>query len=146
MFLYPLENPKPNQWYGNWDQYHLNRFEENIANIGVKGHFTPHSLRMFDAGIDKQLIQEQTGHASTSVRAYKRKFSCLKQNVSAVLQGKSSSTSHVGDSMESSVPYKVAKVEKSDTASCYIANAHSDVNVNVQVDSVSKTVNITVRF
>ena len=50
-------------------------FEE----AGISGHFTNHSLRatvatrMFDAGIDKQLIMHRTGHSSAvGVRNYKR--------------------------------------------------------------------------
>lgn len=45
---------------------------------GLKGHFTNHSLRataatrLYNAGIDEQLIAEKTGHRSTAIRAYKR--------------------------------------------------------------------------
>lgn len=50
-----------------------------------QGHYTNHSLRalavtrLYDAGIDEQLITEKTGHRSTSVRSYKRMNEVLQQ-------------------------------------------------------------------
>ncbi len=44
---------------------------------GLVGHFTNHSLRamaatrMYNGGVDEQVIKEITGHKSDSVRAYK---------------------------------------------------------------------------
>ena len=58
-------------------------FEE----AGVSGHFTSHSLRakaatrVFDAGIDEQLIMHCTGHSSAvGVRSYKRITNSLKES------------------------------------------------------------------
>ena len=56
------------------------------------GNFTCHSLRatlasrMYEQGLDEQLIQEQTGHTSSAVRNYKRTFDTLKRKVSSAVQ------------------------------------------------------------
>ena len=58
---------------------------------GIDGYFTNHSLRhttvtrLFDKDVDKQLIQEQTGHNSVAKRCYKRPNLCLKEHVSDLL-------------------------------------------------------------
>ena len=58
----------------------------------ISGHFTNHSLRataatrMFDAGVDEQLIMNCTGHSSTSgMRSYKRITTGLKEMTFNVL-------------------------------------------------------------
>lgn len=58
----------------------------------IAGHFTNHSLRataatrLFEAGIDEQLIMQRTGHSSnTGVRSYKRVGEKLRQITSDVL-------------------------------------------------------------
>ena len=50
-----------------------------LYQVGVKGHFTNHSLRasaatrLFEAGVDDHLITMRTGHSSvTGVGSYKR--------------------------------------------------------------------------
>ncbi len=49
-----------------------------MARIGRQGKFTNHSLRvsaatrMFNEGIEEQVVKEKTGHRSDAVRAYKR--------------------------------------------------------------------------
>ncbi len=49
-----------------------------MAKIGREGKFTNHSLRvsavtrMFNEGIEEQVVKEKTGHRSDAVRAYKR--------------------------------------------------------------------------
>ncbi len=61
---------------------------------GLTGHFTNHSLRataatrMFDAGIEEQLIMHRTGHSSAGgVRSYKRITENLKEFTSTILSG-----------------------------------------------------------
>ena len=59
---------------------------------GLQGHFTIHSLRataatkLFEAGIDEQLIMQRTGHSTTAgVRSYKRVGEKLRSITSDVL-------------------------------------------------------------
>ena len=59
---------------------------------GIDGHFTNHSLRataatrLFEAGVDEQLIMQRTGHSTCSgVRSYKRVGEKLRAVTSDVL-------------------------------------------------------------
>ena len=58
---------------------------------GIDGYFTNHSLRhttatrLFDKDVDKQLIQEQTGHNSFAICHYKRPNLHLKEHMSDLL-------------------------------------------------------------
>ena len=54
-----------------------NTVKRIFEKAGIEGHFTNHSLRasaatrLFEAGIDEQLIMQRTGHSTTSgVRSY----------------------------------------------------------------------------
>ena len=94
-----MDKPREDCWYtkspiGN------NTLARTLTNLfrdaGIEGHFTNHSLRataatrMFDAGVDEQLIMSRTGHSSTvGVRSYKRITSSLKEKTSNVLNGPS---------------------------------------------------------
>jgi len=56
-----------------------------VKMLGLMTFFTNHSLRtsaatrLYDAGVDEQLIMLQTGHRSTAgVRSYKRTSNALK--------------------------------------------------------------------
>ena len=80
-YLKPLNNPEDRCWFCKVPIGH-NVLQQMIPNLfkaaGIEGHFTNHSLRatsatrLFEAGIDEQLIMQRTGHTSTAVRAYKR--------------------------------------------------------------------------
>ena len=60
----------------------VNKLQSVVKDIckqaGFEGHFTYHSLRstsatrMYEQGVDEQVISEVTGHRSLSVRSYKR--------------------------------------------------------------------------
>ena len=103
---------------------------------GFVGNFTCHSFRatvasrLFENGIDEQLIQEQTGHSSTAVRRYKRTSDSLKRKVSNVLQNEDCS--------------KKAKDETSITEPCLHAStstkedtdSHVEININKVNDIV----------
>ena len=61
---------------------------------GLEGHYSNHSLRriaatrLFEAGVDEQLIMLRTGHSTTSgVRSYKRVSEQLKEVISDILNG-----------------------------------------------------------
>ncbi|XP_046554044.1 uncharacterized protein LOC124263442 [Haliotis rubra] len=61
---------------------------------GFKGFFTNHSLRattatrLYESGIDEQLIAERTGHRSSAIREYKRTSDQLLKVVDDVVQNK----------------------------------------------------------
>ena len=58
-----------------------------------KGYFKNHSLRateatrLYDAGVDEQLITEKTGHRSSAVRSYKRPQDAQLVKISEIIQG-----------------------------------------------------------
>ncbi len=80
LYLYPLNKPTPQQWYGDCP-VGLNTICETVkklvGSVGITdGKFTNHSLRamaatrMFNAGIPEKVVKEITGHCSDAVREY----------------------------------------------------------------------------
>ena len=90
-YLKPLEKPRPDCWYARTPVGHnmlSNTVRRLFETAGIAGHFTNHSLRptaatrMFNTGMDEQLIMHRTGHSSTSgVRSYKRITDSLKEKL-----------------------------------------------------------------
>ena len=70
-YLKPLPVPRANQWYSKAPTGH-NILSNIVARLcqraGIDGHRTNHSLRataatrLYQSGVDEQLIMEQTGH------------------------------------------------------------------------------------
>ena len=100
-YLQPLKKPQPNRWYSTKPIGH-NTLEGTVArlckNAGIQGYHTNHSLRattvtrLFQAGVDEQLIMEKTGHTSLdAVRSYKRTSSTQQQCLSDILNTNSKS-------------------------------------------------------
>ncbi|XP_028418023.1 uncharacterized protein LOC114542762 [Dendronephthya gigantea] len=97
-----LKCPKPNCWYSSVPVGH-NKLASTVKRLceqaGLSGYRTNHSLRataatrMYDKGVDEQLICEKTGHRSDAVRAYKRTSSEQQVEVSDILYGVHASTS-----------------------------------------------------
>ena len=60
-----------------------------IKECGLVGYFTLHSLRatcatrLYNRGMDEQVIMEVTGHTSSAVREYKRTSNEMKRMVSS---------------------------------------------------------------
>jgi hypothetical protein len=63
-----------------------------IIAIYFLGFYSNHSLRatcatrLFESGIDEQLIAKQTGHRSLAIRSYKRPCEEQEKTVSAIIQ------------------------------------------------------------
>ncbi len=87
-----------NQWYSD-RPVGINQLKKVVKGLmtkgGMEGKYTNHSLRvtcatrMFEAGIDEQLIKTFTGHKSDSVHDYKRVNDVLLRKAnSAVTSGK----------------------------------------------------------
>lgn len=81
-YLTPIRNPKTNVWYTCTPVGHntlTNTMKRICGQAGVTGYKTNHSLRvttatrLFQKGVDEQLIMARTGHRSTDgIRTYKR--------------------------------------------------------------------------
>ena len=60
---------------------------------GIPGYYTNHSLRsssatrMYQSGVDEQLIQEITGHRSLAVQSYKQISQSQRQRASQIISG-----------------------------------------------------------
>ena len=94
-YLTPLKNPKGNIWYSKVPVGH-NTLSATVGRIckqgGLTGFKTNHSLRvtnatrLFQSGMDEQLIMSNTGHRSVDgVRSYKRIGEDQKKAISQVL-------------------------------------------------------------
>ena len=94
-YLSPIQNPKTAVWYTCTPVGHntLNKTVKQLCkDAGIPGFKTNHSLRvtsatrLFQSGVDEQLIMSRTGHRSIQgVRAYKRVSEDQKQALSSVL-------------------------------------------------------------
>ena len=94
-YLQPLEKPTPTCWYSCRPIGH-NKLEGTVARLcqlaGIPGYRTNHSLRattatrLYQAGVDEQLIMERTGHRSLDgVRRYKHTSMPQKEVLSDIL-------------------------------------------------------------
>ncbi len=88
LYKYPLKRPQPNVWYSN-AQLGVNSLQKIMKSLcnkaGLSGKkFCNHSLhascatRMYQAGVDEQVIQQFTRHVSEVVRKYKKTEALLK--------------------------------------------------------------------
>ena len=94
-YLKPLTKPAGDIWFQPRPVGHniLGGVVKRMCEAaGLQGHFTNHSLRataatrLFEAGVDEQLIMQRTGHSTTAgVRSYKRVGEKLRSVTSNVL-------------------------------------------------------------
>ena len=94
-YLTPIRNPRTSVWYSTTPVGHntLNQTVKQLCKqAGIPGFKTNHSLRvtsatrLFQSGMDEQLIMSRTGHRSVQgVRTYKRISDDQKQTISSVL-------------------------------------------------------------
>ena len=94
-YFKPLKNPTAHIWFTTKPIGH-NTLEQTVARLcsaaGIQGFRTNHSLRataatrLYQAGVDEQLIMETTGHRSLEgVRSYKRTSEDQKEVLSDIL-------------------------------------------------------------
>lgn len=94
-YLAPLKKPKGNVWYSKAVVGH-NTLSKTVSRVccagGIQGYETNHSLRvttatrLFQSGVDEQLIMDRTGHRSTEgVRTYKRISEDQRKAISDIL-------------------------------------------------------------
>ena len=117
-YLKPLPKPKGSVWYSKQAVGHntlTSTVRRLCAAAGIEGFFTNHSLRatrLYDAGIDEQLIILRTGHRSTAgARSYKRTTDTLKEKASHILNDCTNIVNITNTNVEDPVPKK-AKVEQ----------------------------------
>lgn len=95
-YLRPLKYITATSWYAD-APVGVHVLQKPVGKLceqaGFSGHFTNHSLRatatrLYDAGMDEQLIAEKTGHRSSAVRSYKRTQDAQLVKVSEIIHGK----------------------------------------------------------
>ena len=97
-YLTPLTHPKAHLWFTKTPYGH-NKLSSTVKHLcskaGITGYKTNHSLRataasrLYQAGVDEQLVMELTGHHSIEgVRSYKRTFDVQQQCLSDFLNSK----------------------------------------------------------
>ena len=93
-YLRSLEKPNPAQWYGE-QAVRKNTLSKVVSELlksaNLDGYFTNHSLRrtsatrLFQAGVDKKIVCEITGHVSDAINKYQVTSNQQKENVSKIL-------------------------------------------------------------
>ena len=118
-YLRGLEKVNPAQWYGK-QVFGKNSIAKVVTkllkSVNANGHFTNHSLRrtgatrLFQAGVDRKLIKEYTGHTSDAIDKYQITSSEQRQEISNVLhsEGKTNVECHDHDEVDTE---KNAEVE-----------------------------------
>ena len=128
-YLKALTKTRPSQWYANQvvGQNTLGKVVKELMNaVEIEGFFTNHSLRrtgstrLFQAGVDRKLIKEATGHTSDAVDAYQVTSDQQREAMSKIIAGPKA-------------PEQVLESDKSNS----IANkeAKSDLNVDLSLGS-----------
>ena len=104
-YFQPLKTPTADCWFSSKPTGH-NALEGTVAQLcqkaGIPGFRTNHSLRattatrLYQAGVEEQLIMERTGHRSIEgVRSYKRTSDGQREATSDVLNSKSGSAAPI---------------------------------------------------
>ena len=133
-YLQPLKNPSPGCWFSN-KPIGYNKLDGTVARLcklaGIPGYRTNHSLRattatrLYQAGVDEQLVMERTGHQSLEgVRSYKRTSTAQQESISDILSG-------ANDKAESTSTSLVPRAKATDIAdsSCMVqVNNHNIAN------------------
>ena len=97
-YMKPLHQPTPSCWYSNKPLGHYT-LSKTVARLcqeaGISGYKTNHSLRattatrLYQSGVDEQLVMERTGHRSLEgVRNYKRTSDMQREALSDILNSK----------------------------------------------------------
>ena len=96
-YLQPLKKTSPDCWFST-KPVGYNKLDATVARLcksaGIIGYRTNHSLRattatrLYQAGVDEQLVMERTGHQSLDgVRSYKRTSTVQQESLSNILNG-----------------------------------------------------------
>ena len=128
-YLRSMERPNPAQWYTT-RVVGLNTLKKTIGqllkNAKLDGYFTNHSLRrtgttrLFQAGVDRKLLKEFTGHRSDAVDKYAITSHDQRTEMSNILAGNSKSlkSSNMSVPLETVTVENVIPKETPSTCSC----------------------------
>ena len=95
-YLQSLQKPKIKTWYAGQvvGQHTLGKkIKELFSGTNIKGYFTGHSLRrsgttrLFQAGVERKIIKEMSGHRSDAVDCYSVTSDEQRKGLSRILSG-----------------------------------------------------------
>ncbi|CAG2221020.1 unnamed protein product [Mytilus edulis] len=94
-YLRPLSKPKENIWY-TAQPIGINTLAATVGKMcteaGLGGFRSNHSLRataatrLYECGVDEQIISEVTGHRSDAVREYKRTSETMRRDACGIIR------------------------------------------------------------
>lgn len=100
-YLQPLQNPTKSQWFKDQpvgENSLGDAMKDLFKEAGIDGHFSNHSLRrskitrLFQAGVDKEVVKAETGHRSdTGVMAYREYSTVEKMAMQRIIETKTES-------------------------------------------------------
>ena len=152
-YLRSLERPNPAQWYGEQvvGRHNLTSVVKNLLkDAKLDGYFTNHSLRrtgttrLFQAGVDRKIIKEYTGHRSDAVDKYQVTSHAQKEEVSNILNGNIDERNkenevETGECKANSVDVLVTQSDHVGTTGCEVNNSKLSFDKKRDVgDMISK--------
>ena len=157
-YLKALKKPQGNVWYTQTPVGH-NTLAKTVQRLctaaGIPGYKTNHSLRvtaatrLFNSGVDEQLIMSRTGHRSIEgVRTYKRVSEEQAKAVSEVLNTATNGQSIYTHEIHNLTSKKIKLDESSNDSSvtAFIAASSSSSSSSVITPSTSSSVPPTFNF
>ena len=138
-YLRSLDRFTPAQWFGE-QVVGLNTIRKVIRTLaedsGLEGYFTNYSLRrtgitrLFQAGIDRKLVKEFSGHSSDAVDAYQITSDEQKKKISSVISGEIGTKSY-------------ETIAKSDISEAHVRDTElkepsTEVECNIAADKVDQ--------
>ena len=148
-YLHSLPKPTPRQWYGEQvvGQTTLSKTVKRIfKDANIAGYFTNHSCRrsgttrLFQAGVDRKLIKEITGHRSDAVDSYADTSDEQRQMISNIIASKPASgptsTVSVPPPGETSKESKVDAVNVVKNCTCGGVSDLNAKNIGLVVDNI----------
>ena len=128
-YLQSLARPTPKQWYG-CQVVGTNSIGKVVKVLMEKAHiegfFTNHSLRrtggtrLFQAGVDRKIVKEATGHRSDAVDAYQITSEKQREKVSKIISNQPLETSKLEKKVEptNKTETETTKVSSNDMKVC----------------------------
>ena len=120
-YLQSLKCHTPKQWYGR-EVVGSNKVKEVVKQLlsdaKIDGYFTNHSLRrsggtrLFQAGVERKLVKEVTGHCSDAVDCYQITSDQQRENISKIIAGEIVENHDVSVDEVPKESLKEARVEK----------------------------------
>ena len=136
-YLQPLKNPTSQCWYSVKPIGHdtLDKAVARMCSLGGVGGYrtirATAATRLYQAGVDEQLIMEKTGHRSTEgARSYKHTSEQQLQQLSDILHGSSSTANHTASLIQPLQQPLSDKQESSTEISVHHSSASKNVTMN----------------